>query len=145
MSAVRNSNERTVPIGEINLLSSTTHKGHNTSVRKWDDFVNVQNMLFQKNGHNKAYPLFKDLTQEFVCGNVLENGSMENLTPPIAPILYQFSQYIFEEKKTDGKPLAPLVRVQYCRHSRRCYLKSLLHYLKATIIRLNGMRNSIVV
>jgi len=55
-----NNNARSVPIGELNILSSSTPKGHRTAVDKWDEyeFVKIQNKLFADNGHNKAYPSY---------------------------------------------------------------------------------------
>jgi hypothetical protein len=87
-----------VPIGEFNTLSNNTSKGRTNAVSKFDDFVGEQNKRFLDNnittsrGFIKQYPKFKDLTQDFVCGRVLENGSLENSSPPIAVDLSEFAQ-----------------------------------------------------
>ena len=109
----KNSNAPPLPIGELNVLSTSTPKGYQTALNRYDEFVKKQNELFAENGVNTVYPKFNDLTEVYVCGEVLANGSMLSSTPPIAPVLSQFSQYLFEEKKSDGDPLAPLVQVQY--------------------------------
>ena len=107
------------PIGEFNTLSSSTPKSHRSGTQHYDQFVETQNKLFIDNnvknsaGAYKQYPKFKCLTSAFVCGKVLENGSLANDTPPIAVVMSEFSQYLFVSEKSDGDPYAPLVLAQY--------------------------------
>ena len=40
----------------------------------------------------KQYPHFNELTEEFVCDKVLENGFIATETPPIAVVISELSQ-----------------------------------------------------
>ena len=112
--------EPSAPIGQFNTKSTSTPKGHNNAVRHYNNFVNTQNNLFRL--HNvteadgvtiKQYPYFDELTEAFVCGRVLENGSIATDTPPIAGVMSELTEYLFHVDKCNGNPYAPLVRAQH--------------------------------
>ncbi len=119
MSKLSDKQQSSVPIGEFNTLSTSTPKNHKSAIQHYDKFVTKQNELFassntkNSNGSIKQYPKFSELTTDFVCGKVLENGSIAEDTPPIAVVMSQFATYIFESEKDDGDPYAPLARAQF--------------------------------
>ncbi|EJK63683.1 hypothetical protein THAOC_15645, partial [Thalassiosira oceanica] len=108
-----------LPIEGLDGRSDRTKGGHGTAVNKWNEFTVDQNarvaaLAATTNTTPPVIPKFEELTQDFVCGRVLENGTMENRNnPPIAPYMAQFSQFLLDDVKPGGNPYAPKVTVQY--------------------------------
>ena len=108
-----------VPIGEFNTSAPSTGKGQNNGILWYNKFVETQNKLFassnvkNSDGFTKKYPNWKELQEDFVCGKVLENGSMARDIPPIAAVMSEFASYIFDSEKNNGDPYAPLARAQF--------------------------------
>lgn len=95
---INNMDELPSRIGELDIRSNRTKEGHSGAVDKWDEFAN-------RNGH----PIFKNLTQEYVCGAVLENGSLSNANdPPIRRCLAEFANWMLQRKKGDGSHHRPM-------------------------------------
>lgn len=107
------------PIVQFNTESTTTPKGHINDVgyvlfrrsiliecqgRRWD--------------HHNNTPIFdfNELTEEFVCEKVLENGFIATETPPITVVIMSCLNNIFLNStidKSNGDPYAPLARAQH--------------------------------
>ena len=86
-------------IAELDTRASATKKGHDQGISKWNEFANLQ---------SPKYPQFQYLTDEFVCGKVLGNGSMDNANnPPIRKCLAEFSNFLLNRKVSGGKHHAP--------------------------------------
>ena len=103
------------PIAQIDTTASNTKGGYTSARKKWDEFVATQNpLLAQADPNHEPIPTSDNLTENFVCGRVLENGSMESqCSPPIGLYFGQFAQFLLDDKKKDGDPYAPMVSVQY--------------------------------
>ena len=79
--------------------ASTTKDGHARAIKFWNAFALAQ-----------GYPSFEKLTQQKVCGDVLENGSLSNEhNPPIKQWFWEFASFVYEYRKKDGngEPLQP--------------------------------------
>jgi len=84
---------------EFEDRAKTTKDGHTRAIKFWNSFALVQ-----------KYPPFDKLTDQMVCGKVLENGSLSNEhNPPIKQWFWQFASYVYEYRKNDGigEPLQP--------------------------------------
>ena len=113
------------PIPEIDTTASKTKDGYASAKKRWDAFVGKQNTLLAASGANYTpIPTADNLTQDFVCGRVLENGSMESAhNPPISVVFGQFAQLLLEEKKDNGDACAPMVCVQHFCNMKACLFK----------------------
>ena len=89
---------------EFDARAPKTKDAHEGAIKKWDEFANQQ--------EPKEKP-FRYFTQDYVCGRVLVNGSLENANnPPICSLMARFTSWIFEYKKSSGAYLKPDVAVQ---------------------------------
>ena len=92
--------------------SDSTIRGHETSVKKWDEFANEHNNTF---GTRDVIPLFTEMSIEWACGE-LEAGGLypKNFRfPPIANYMEKWCSHLFSMKKSSGDDYQPWVVVQY--------------------------------
>ena len=72
--------------------AKSTENGRQTAITVFSAFLRVQD-----------YPKWNDFTQDWVCGKVLENGSLSNPSdPPISKVLAEFCTYLLKPNKNVG-------------------------------------------
>jgi len=89
-----NNNDDDGRVDELNYVDEGTEKGYNSAIKLWNtDFA-----------PNQGYAKVDHLTKEFVCGEVLQNGSLLNQNdPPIRKPLSEFANFLLQVKQTSGE------------------------------------------
>lgn len=79
---------------ELNCVDEGTEAGYKSAIKMWNtEFAPIQ-----------RYAAVQHLTKDFVCGEVLPNGSLANQSdPPIRKPLSEFANYLLQAKQTGGE------------------------------------------
>ena len=82
-------------ISELETRAPSTKRGHEQGISKWNEFARLQ---------LPQYPQFHLLSDAFVCGKVLPNGSIDNANnPPIRECMTEFANFLLNRKVAGGK------------------------------------------
>lgn len=80
--------------GELNYVDEGTEDGYKSAIKLWNnEFAPCQ-----------GYARVEHLTKQFVCGEILPNGSLANQNdPPIRKPLSEFANYLLQAKQKSGE------------------------------------------